>query len=234
MEAAASKNSCSPWHTVNVRFKTSLKPIGCTWSCLACRTGHSVPVWQSIQRFLISEMTDAAPMERCTAALEKGLMVGCGCGAAFAPAPAALSGATVAAVCPSITLLQLSPSTAAIMFSLRGKTEPNSLGVPASDGDGHADAHRSTRRRTDRPATPCICLSVSLSVCLSVKYWRRHASDVWPCVRRRPGGQTGGPTVGRTDGIASHLRCRESGASPSTPSLRFSPIALRSLSFFSS
>ena len=48
----------------------------------------------------------------CTFAWEKGLLI---CGAAAG----ATGGATVCAVCASITELQSSPSTAAIMFSLR-------------------------------------------------------------------------------------------------------------------
>jgi hypothetical protein len=35
-------------------FHPQLKPIGYTWSYLACRIGHLVPIWQPINKILIS------------------------------------------------------------------------------------------------------------------------------------------------------------------------------------
>lgn len=58
-------------------------------------------------------LTTNAPMDRCTLAREKGLSMGA------AAAAGSSGGATVSAVCPSMTLLQSSPSTARIRSNLQ-------------------------------------------------------------------------------------------------------------------
>jgi hypothetical protein len=74
--------------------------------CITCTGGFVLSICVPNRRECPS------PMLLCTFAWEKGLLI---CGAAAGAA----GGATVCAVCASITELQSSPSTAAIMFSLR-------------------------------------------------------------------------------------------------------------------